>query len=1211
MKTVISLAVTAALISSASSAMQIEANKKYDILNQHVDSINTSSTATFNKQQSVISGWVLKLRTNGLLKQSKLMGVANAQSLINQSQEKVTASIGQLGSDIQVVATTSNLINTIIVKGDEQSIKQLSQLAEVEQILPLYDFELDVADSADYIKATQVITDGISTGKGQTVAVLDTGVDYTHKALGGSGDITDYEAAVAAADQQPTWPQGKIIGGYDFVNNDPNPIDADTAHGTHVSHSVTGIAPDVELYVYSVCARFCSGVAQIQALEAAMDPNGDGDISDRVDTVNMSLGGDFGDNDGNAVEVMLNEMAELGINIVISAGNDGPTPFIVGGPSTTYNALSVGAMTHPTNKSGLLDASLNNETLEAQASSFNPSNVFEFTQATTPVVYPTANQEACDPFDANTDFTDKAVVVDRGSCAFTQKVLNAQANGADFVLIANHTAGAGPSPVGGSAPGIEIPSVGISKEDGDIFKASITADSVDYNVNSTEILTTGALATFTSRGPSLTGRLKPEITAPGTSILTAHPGLGDELTPISGTSFSSPITAGAASLVREAHPDRNSLEIKATLMNSANLDVTTAPISIDPDTEMAPISYIGSGLVDVQKAVTLPVAAWDKSTNQAALSLGALPLSDTATVTKTLSIKNFSSEDQTYQLALNQRYQNDQQSQALTVDMPNSVTIPAGVVTDIEIKFNFDPKNLPAWTLNSTSELFEGQNATTASEALTLSEYDGSIDFMDGETKAFHVVYHTLPKPNANLDVSTEYTDEGVKQTVTNTGATDMTGLFALPLTAVSPKDEMLRHDLISASTELVNDNFCDSGFALFHTVVMDKPILHPMGASYNIDFDTDNDDTWDFTTATVNYAWFGSNPNALLSFTKTYGTSSGALNTAQHMTGNNFITQKTCLDHIGLMASDVNNKSIAIRYRVEESSWAPVSTGTGDETLATFALSPSGQAAMLVNAEDEQVSALAMGESVTLTNHFNDINGIGYILRSEDGGLAVTANNSDDANSAPMLDDASFMVKKGTAGATVLGQIMATDNDPITSPVAEYITLNSNSNQFMVTSNGTLKLANNADINQYLDDFSAQVIAVDTRGNKSAPATISVVIENEMPTTAPDAISVEEGNTVTLNANGMDSDGDSLTYTWTQTGGTSVSFENGSSPITFTAPDAAQELVFEVVASDGRLNSEPQQATVQVTHKSGGSLGLIGLLLLPLSLWRRRKQVK
>ena len=88
-------------------------------------------------------------------------------------------------------------------------------------------------------------------------------------------------------------------------------VDVTTNHGTHVSHSVLGLAPEAELYVYSVCGAVgCSGAAQLAALEAAMDPNGDGDISDRVDVINMSLGGDFGTTKGGAVQEMLDNAAK-------------------------------------------------------------------------------------------------------------------------------------------------------------------------------------------------------------------------------------------------------------------------------------------------------------------------------------------------------------------------------------------------------------------------------------------------------------------------------------------------------------------------------------------------------------------------------------------------------------------------------------------------------------------------------------------------------------------------------------------------------------------------------------------------------------------------------------------------------------------------------------------------------------------------------------
>ena len=79
---------------------------------------------------------------------------------------------------------------------------------------PLYSFQW-------HFKAVQAEAAwGISKGAGVTVAVLDTGVDYTHAAMGGEGTVEAYNEAAADVADTPVWPQGKVIGGYDFVNGD-------------------------------------------------------------------------------------------------------------------------------------------------------------------------------------------------------------------------------------------------------------------------------------------------------------------------------------------------------------------------------------------------------------------------------------------------------------------------------------------------------------------------------------------------------------------------------------------------------------------------------------------------------------------------------------------------------------------------------------------------------------------------------------------------------------------------------------------------------------------------------------------------------------------------------------------------------------------------------------------------------------------------------
>ncbi|MGO3301031.1 MAG: S8 family serine peptidase, partial [Pseudoalteromonas sp.] len=576
----IALAVTGALCASA------QANNDYTKYNLSSQKAVKASTVAKKEQIKVgeATSWLVKLNAPASVAAKSLgQDVTAAQAQVANAQISVENSISSMGLPVQVIAKTSTLISSVVVNGNKKDIQKLLSNVQVADIYPVYDYELHVADSADYITATPLVDNVLATGEDVRVAVLDTGIDYTHSQFGGAGTAEAYQAAIADP-ATVDWPQGKVLGGYDYVNFDDSG---------------------------------CSGLAQLLALENAMDPNNDGDISDRVDVINMSLGGTYGDIATDAVSLFINEAVKLGTNVVISAGNDGAYPFIVGGPSTTENALSVGAMTHPTNEESVAKGVVNGDETVVQAPSFGPQTAFSYTDNDFDVVYPETNQDGCLAFAEDVDFTGKAVIIDRGACAFTEKVLAAQNNGAIFVIIANNVDDGAASPMGGEDAAVTIPSIGVTLPAGDAIKAGGS-----FALTVERLVMSGAIASFTSRGPSMGGLLKPEITAPGVNIMTAHPGLGDGLTGVSGTSFSGPITAGAMSLLKEALPERNGLELKATLMNTANLNVTMESAALNPDTELAPISYIGAGLVDVNKAANLPVAAWAQDTKQAALSFG-------------------------------------------------------------------------------------------------------------------------------------------------------------------------------------------------------------------------------------------------------------------------------------------------------------------------------------------------------------------------------------------------------------------------------------------------------------------------------------------------------------------------------------------------------------------------------------------------------------
>lgn len=169
-------------------------------------------------------------------------------------------------------------------------------------------------------------------GTGVVVAIIDTGIDYTHPDLGGGFG-----------------PGHKVIGGYDFINGDNDPID-DNGHGTHVagtvaaSGNISGVAPDAKLLAYKCLGRDGSGPMStaIRGIEAAMDPNGDGDPSDRADVISMSLGG-AGDSDDPICQAVKSAIA-AGIVVVIAAGNSGSGMGTVASPGVTPEAITVGAV---------------------------------------------------------------------------------------------------------------------------------------------------------------------------------------------------------------------------------------------------------------------------------------------------------------------------------------------------------------------------------------------------------------------------------------------------------------------------------------------------------------------------------------------------------------------------------------------------------------------------------------------------------------------------------------------------------------------------------------------------------------------------------------------------------------------------------------------------------------------------------------------------
>ncbi|KAM0427243.1 hypothetical protein ACHAPT_007673 [Fusarium lateritium] len=178
-------------------------------------------------------------------------------------------------------------------------------------------------------------------GKGATVAIIDTGIDYTHKALGGCFG-----------------PGCKIRGGYDLVGADwdthnqkkyPKVPDTDPmdfeGHGTHVAGIIaadnewlTGVAPDAELLIYKVFSDDPWETDEETIMQALCDAYSAG-----ADVITSSIGKPNGWSD-NPWAVLASRLVDKGIVVVASAGNEGEIgPFYASSGATGHGVLAVAA----------------------------------------------------------------------------------------------------------------------------------------------------------------------------------------------------------------------------------------------------------------------------------------------------------------------------------------------------------------------------------------------------------------------------------------------------------------------------------------------------------------------------------------------------------------------------------------------------------------------------------------------------------------------------------------------------------------------------------------------------------------------------------------------------------------------------------------------------------------------------------------------------
>lgn len=697
-------------------------------------------------------------------------------------------------SGVEVLGQYHRLANAVKVRVPAGQHAKLRTVPGVSRVEPVRLYYRQTTGSVPFLGAPRVwgASPSRADGSGVRIGSIDTGIDYTHAAFGGSGDPADYSANDPTRIEPGTFPTAKVVGGFDFAGNsydptssdpvrftpfpDPDPLDCN-GHGTHVAAIAAGfgvlsdgrtfkgayspdldmddfligpgVAPKAELYALKIFG--CDGPTELilEALEWAADPDGDGDFSDRLDVVNLSLGSSFGQVSPNDVVLnAANHLAELGCVIVVAAGNSGNIFYTTAAPGVAERAISV---------ANSLDDRFGSSALEVLAPA-RIAGLYEAVEGafTRPLseVGPLTNlvvyvdpDRACEDLVNAAALEGKIALIDRGTCFFTDKIQRAQEAGAVAVIMVNNV-DEPPIIMSGTGEEATIPGVMISRADGDTLKSALRFN-LRVRLDSTLELPgsdlSDQLSDSSSRGPSSPASvLKPELTAPGEVIFSAAAGTGTNGVIYSGTSMSTPHVTGAAGLLKQLHPAWSVEEIKSALMN-------TAASTRNEEGFVYPESRTGAGRLQIEPAVrTVVTASAEGANGLVSLSFGALSMTNKISVTRYVRLANHGPDPVTVNVSVRPTVS---QAGAEISALATAATVPARASLSLPFLLTADPAAFRRGGDDTTPARLNGEARQVLHEA------SGQILF-EGTNVLLRLPYHAILR--AGSDSSATVTRLGV-----------------------------------------------------------------------------------------------------------------------------------------------------------------------------------------------------------------------------------------------------------------------------------------------------------------------------------------------------------------------------------------------------------------------------------------------------------------
>jgi subtilisin family serine protease len=528
------------------------------------------------------------------------------------AQEQFVRRVSASGAQVVPEHRYVKVLNAFSARLDPTSLALLDRDREVAGIFPVRVAYPAVDDTAPGLPGPIPATvpglgvPGLA-GSGVVVALLDTGVDRSHPFLRdsvlpgidviapGSGGIAQPHPTISGRPER----HGTELAGIVTGSDGPGGLHGIAPGASILPVRIAGWQPDAE-GGYAVYARTDQLLA---GLEAAVDPNDDGDAHDSVRIALVGVAEPYAAFPDGPLARAIAGATVLDTLVVVPAGNDGragPVFGSIAGPGGAPAALTVAAV----------DGRLASPTVRVNVRAglrvlfdgplpLGGAPTETVTAALATVTRSVSSRGIAGYFSKSGTSTiaGDAVLLPRGGVS-DEAVEEAASAGARVVLVD------GPLPAGAFSLDVPsgVPVVGLPSElahatralhaEGIPVTVAVGAVQVDENADG------GSVAAFSSRGLAFAGVLKPELLAPGVSIPTSEPGRTDEgefrYGTVSGTSVSAAVAAGAAAVLAGARPRAGAAGLLGLLVGSAR--------------KASDATASWSGTVDLRTAVQQEVA---------------------------------------------------------------------------------------------------------------------------------------------------------------------------------------------------------------------------------------------------------------------------------------------------------------------------------------------------------------------------------------------------------------------------------------------------------------------------------------------------------------------------------------------------------------------------------------------------------------------------